>query len=170
MTTYVSSLYEAAPNRGGTANIARSPSVDHRGVPATELFSFTIPTGTVLATNDVIKLVPGLPAGTKVSRFAMTLPGYDGGTALTANLGWASVASGAGLVTGLTTASIRTGGTISVTDAQVLAQTACGGVATATTNLQAAGAQDELVIFVSAGAASAGTNGATNVLVELVYP
>jgi hypothetical protein len=86
------------------------------------------------------------------------------------NLGWASQAAGIGIVTGLTTGSIRGGGTISITDAQVLAQTAAGGPVTATTNLQAIGESDTLLIYVSAAATSAGTNGASQWLCEGMCP
>lgn len=168
MATYYSSLYELAPYRGAQTFIPRSPQIDHRAVPITELFTFNIATGTILNTNDIIKLLPAMPQGSKVTRCAITVPGYDSAATLVVNLGWASQANGAGIATGF--GPIRAAGTTSVTDAQVLAQTAANGTATVTTNSQAAGAQDELVLFVTTGATGAGTNGIAQVLVEYISP
>ena len=168
MATYYSSLYELAPFRGAQNFIPRSPQVDHRAVPVTEIFTFNVASGVVLNTNDVIKLLPAVPSGAKVTRCVITVPGYDGGAALVVNLGWASQANGAGVVTGF--GPIRAAGTTSVTDAQILAQTAANGTATVLTNNQAAGAQDELLLYVTTGAASAGTNGVATVLVEYIAP
>lgn len=168
MTIYYSSLYELAPYRSAQSYIPRSPQVDHRAVPVTEIFTFNIPSSTIINTGDIIKLLPAVPSGAKVTRCTMKVPGFDGGSSLVVNLGWASQVNGAGVVTGF--GPIQAAGTSSVTDAQVLAQTAANGTASVTTNNQAAGAQDELLLYATTGAASAGTNGTATVLVEYIFP
>lgn len=171
-TTYYSSLYDATFYQGSATGLytPRAPMDITRGVPFVETFTFTIATGLVLGLADQIRLIPALPKGFQVTRFCMTLPGYDSGTTLTANLGFASQALGVGIVTGITTAALRTGATFSCTDAQILAGSTAGGPVTATTNLQAIGDSDTLLIYVSAAATGAGTNGTTQVLVEGILP
>jgi hypothetical protein len=170
MTIFYSALYDSTINQGSTLYTPRTPNVITRDVPFTCLSSFTIAAATVLTIGDSIRLLPAVPKGFIVTRFVATSPGYDGGTSLTANLGWASQALGVGIVTGYNTTFLRTGNTTAVTDAQVIAQTAAGGAVTATTNLQAIGESDTLLFYVSASAASAGTNGKTTFLIEGILP
>lgn len=170
MAKFYSSFYDSTPYQGSLLYTPRAPNVITRGVPFIAMGTFTIPTGTVLGLADQILLVPALPSGFKVTRFVATSPGYDSGTTLTANLGWQSQALGIGIVTGYNTTFLRTGNTTAVTDAQVLAQTAAGGAVTATTNLQAIGSSDSLIFYISAAATGAGTNGATQFLVEGILP
>ena len=100
----------------------------------------------------------------------MAFADLDSGTSLTANLGWASQALGVGIITGIDTTALRTGTTIGATDTQIMAATAAAGPATATTNLQAIGESDTLLIYVSASAAGAGTNGVSTILIEGILP
>lgn len=170
-TNYYSSLYDAVPYQGSNTGlyIPRAPVSDTLDKPFVAYFTFTVPASTVLATGDIIWLLPAVPKNFRVTRFCYNSPGYDGGggsASLTMNLGWASAASGTGLVTGLTTAAIRTGAVQSLTDTQLLAATAAAGAATVLTNNQQPGNSDSLIIYVSAGANAAGTNGATKIIME----
>lgn len=166
--TYYSNLYELSPFRGALSYNPRANNVRERGGIAAVEFTFTIPTTIVLGIGDIIKLVPALnPGGTKVRRYTAKYPGYDGGAALVYNLGWMSQANGAGLITGSTSA--RGAAVESLTDTQMLNQTASGGAVTVVTNNQQPGTYDELVIFVTTAAASAGTNGLTTGYLELEY-
>lgn len=91
MANFFSNLYDQAPFRGGTAVfIPRSPNPDHKAGDVATYLTFNIPTGTVLTTGDIIHLLPATPAGFKLTRWAFLGPGYDGGAALTANLGYLS--------------------------------------------------------------------------------
>lgn len=173
MTTKTySSFYDATFYQGSATGLytPRSPNVITRGVPFTTIGTFVFATTYVPTIGDQVLLLPAVPAGFKVTRFAITVPDLDSGSSLTANLGWASQAAGIGIVTGLTAGTLQAGGTISVTDAQVLAQTAAGGPVTTTTNLQNAGDTDTLLIYISASAAGAGTNGTSTFLVEGILP
>lgn len=165
---YYSSLYDAVPYQGSNTGLylPRAPVSDTLDKPFVSYFTFTIAASTVLGTGDIIWLMPAVPANFRVTRGCFNFPGYDGGSSLTMNLGWASAASGVGIVTGLTTAAIRSGAVLSLTDTQILAATAAAGAATVVTNNQQPGNGDSLIIYVSAGAASAGTNGATKVIIE----
>jgi len=171
MTIYYSSFYDATPYNGSTLYTPRAPNQITRGVPFTTMGTFNIPAGVVLTAADTIRLLPAVPKGFKLTRFAATSPGYESSTgAITANLGWASQALGVGIVTGWTTTFFRGGSTVSVTDAQILAQTAAGGAVTATTNLQAIGESDTLLFYISVTATAAGTNGISQFLVEGILP
>lgn len=173
MTTKTySSLYDATFYQGSATGLytPRTPNVITRGVPFTTIGTFTFATAYVPTIGDEVLLLPAVPSGFKVTRFAITVPDLDSGTTITANLGWASQALGIGIVTGLTAGTLQAGGTISVTDAQVLAQTAAGGPVTATTNLQAIGDTDTLLIYISASATGAGTNGISTFVVEGILP
>jgi hypothetical protein len=170
MTKYYSNLYDSTPYQGSLLYTPRAPNVITRGVPFTTIGTFTLAAAVVPTIADQILLLPAVPSGFKVSRFAITVPDLDSGTSITANLGWQSQALGVGIVTGLDTTALRSGGTISVTDAAILAQTAAGGAVTATANLQAIGATDTLIIYISASATGAGTNGAAQFLVEGILP
>lgn len=170
-TNYYSTLYDAVPYQGSATGlyVPRGPISDTIYKPFVAKFSFTIAASTVLGTGDIIWLMPALPQYFHVTRACFNFPGYDGGggsASLTMNLGWASAASGTGIVTGLTTASIRTGAVLSLTDTQILAASGAAGAATVLTNSQQPGNADSLIIYVSAGANAAGTNGATSVIVE----
>ncbi len=169
-TIYYSNLYDSTPYQGTLLYTPRTPNVITRGVPFTTLASFTLGTSVILGIGDTIRLLPAVPKGFIVTRFTATSPGYDSGTTLTANLGWASQALGVGIVTGYNTTFLRTGNTTAVTDAQLIAQTAAGGSVTATTNLQAIGESDTLLFYVSAAATGAGTNGKTTFIVEGILP
>ena len=172
LTVTNSSFYDATFYQGSATGLytPRAPNQITRGVPFTTIGTFVFATAYIPTIGDYVNLLPAVPKGFKVTRFAITVPDLDGGTSITANLGWASQALGVGIVTGLDTTALRGGGTISVTDAQILAQTAAGGQVTATTNLQAIGSSDTLIIYVSASAASAGTNGTSTFLVEGILP
>lgn len=169
MADYYSNLFELAPFRGAQNFLGRNANVDHRGQVVGMELTYNIPTGTVLATNDVIHLVPIVPGGLKVRRLVHKGPGFDGGAALVVNLGWASVASGGGIKTAFGTGNLRSAATDSLADADMIAQTAANGAVTTTTNGQAAGSFDELRITVTTGAASAGTNGTATVYLEVEY-
>jgi len=171
MTIYYSNLYDSTVNQGVTLYTPRTPNVITRGVPFTTMGTFTVASGVVLTIGDSIRLLPAVPKGFKITRFAATSPGYESSTgAITANLGWASQALGVGIVTGWTTTFFRAGSTVAVSDAQVLAQTAAGGPVTATTNLQAIGESDTLLFYISATATAAGTNGTSQFLIEGILP
>lgn len=171
-TTTRSSFYDATFYQGSATGLytPRAPNVITRGVPFTTIGTFSFATAYVPTIGDQVLLLPAVPSGFKLTRFAITVPDLDSGTTITANLGWASQALGVGIVTGLDTTALRAGGTISVTDAQILAQTAAGGPVTATTNLQAIGSTDTLLIYISASATGAGTNGTSTFLVEGILP
>jgi hypothetical protein len=169
-TKYYSSFYDVTPYQNGSLYTPRAPNVITRGVPFTTMGTFTLAAAVVPTIGDQILLLPAVPSGFKLSRFCITVPDLDSGTTITANLGWQSQALGVGIVTGLDTTALRGGGTISVTDAAILAQTAAGGAVTATTNLQAIGATDTLIIYISASATGAGTNGVAQFLVEGILP
>jgi hypothetical protein len=167
--TYYSSLYELNPYRGQATYVARAPGEDTRAKSVLEVATFTLATTVILGIGDQIKLITGFPAGTKVARFCInSANGYDSSTTLVFNLGWASQAAGIGLLTGAT--FLRAGATTSLTDAQVLAGTVCGGNVQTTTNLQAAGSLDELQFTVTTASTGAGTNGLATFLVELILP
>lgn len=173
MTTKTySSFYDATFYQGSATGLytPRAPVPVTRGVPFVAFGTFTFAASYVPTIGDQVLLIPALPSGFKLTRFAITVPDLDSGTTITANLGWASQAAGIGIVTGLDTTSLRAGGTISVTDAQILAQTAAGGAVTATTNLQAIGSTDTLLIYISASATGAGTNGTSTFLAEGILP
>lgn len=171
MANYYSSLYDAVPYQGSNTGLylPRTPVSDTLDKPFVAYFTFNIPASTVLGLGDIIWLLPAVPQNFRITRFTMNSPGYDGGggsASLTANLGWASASSGTGIVTGITVAAIRTGAVFSCTDTQILAATAAAAAATTTTNAQGAGNSDSLIIYVSAAANAAGTNGVTKVLLE----
>ncbi len=170
MTILYSSLYDITPYQGSTLATPRQPNVITRGVPFVEIFTLTTATAYVPTIADQWRLLPCVPKGFRVTRAVMAFADLDSGTSITANLGWASQALGVGVITGIDTTALRTGTTIAATDTQIMAATAAGGPVTATTNLQAIGESDTLLIYVSASAAGAGTNGVSTILIEGIYP
>ena len=166
---YYSNLYDQVPYRGGVGlYIPRSPNVDHRANDVADIITFNIPTGVILGIGDIIHLVPSTPAGFRLTRFAITGPGYDSATTLVFNIGFLSQGSGAGVLTGQT--FLRAAATTSLTDAQVLASSAAVGPQSSTLNLLPAGSNDELVIVVTTASTGAGTNGNSTVLFEAILP
>lgn len=108
-----------------------------------------------LAANDTLTLFPALPAGFKLTRFSIvpsTALDTNGTPTLAINIGYTSNATA--VVSALT--ALRTTTAVSLTDTQLLAQTA-------------AAAGDSLIVTVSTGAAT-GATGTVTVLFEGIYP
>ena len=118
MTIYYSNLYDLNPYRGQATYSARAAQAYQRSNDIAPFVTFNIPAGTILNTGDIIKLLPGTPAGFRCTRCTWTFPGYDGGAALVANMGWMGMGNIALAV--ITSASIRTGGQYALTDAQLI--------------------------------------------------
>lgn len=172
MAHYYSSLYEQAPFRGGTpVFIPRNPNVDHRAQDFAEIFTVTIPTTTQLLANDIIHLVPSTPAGFRVTRLVEKLGDWDSGTTLAGNIGFLSQALGVGVETGSSLfTSLQTGAVYSLADTAIMSASAAVGPQTATLNLLPAGANDELVLYVTTGAAGAGAVAVAQFLIEAIVP
>lgn len=166
---YYSSLYGQIPFRGGAPVFsAQAQNVITRAQDFASLFSFTLTATTVLGVGDIIHLIPATPAGFRVTRAVLGIPDYDSGTTLTWNLGFLSQALGAGVKTGQTIG--QSAGTFSLADADVLAASAAVGPQAATLNLLPAGANDELVMYITAAATGAGGGTTTNCLIEAIIP
>jgi hypothetical protein len=103
MATYLSNLYASGlPTfaSGGMGGIARA------------VFAATIPAGTVLATNDIIKLAP-IPLQYKVTNWYLDLPGLDQSAGLVTRLGDYTHSNGI-YATGLTLGRTVTEGYVSL--------------------------------------------------------
>lgn len=170
---YYSSAYALDPFRGASTYQAKGAFPNAQAKSTLAQVTFQVPNATVLGIGDVIHLCPAPVAGAKVARCAVSTDpakALDAGGTMVVNLGWLSNANGTGVVTGF--GPIRAANTTaSVTDAQVNAASGSAGPATATTNGQAAGAYDELVLYVTTAATSTGSAGGTcTALVELIVP
>lgn len=191
MTTLYSSLYDQAPNRGSTVFIPRSPFSEARGKVVQCYFTWKPATGTILALGDTVRLIPGAPAGTRVSRFLATGDGsnvIDAGSTLVVNLAWASQVNAAGgggtqSITG--TGATFSGVTFQANNATIPATVnndflqlvginavAAAAPPSATTNYQSAGAQDELLLYAKVASSSTGSAAGCTVsfFAELVVP
>lgn len=173
MANYYSSAYSLDPFRGATTYQGVGAFPDAQAKSTLAQVTFSVPNATVLGVGDVIHLCPAPVGGAKVARCAVSTDpthALDAGATLVVNLGWLSNANGTGVATAF--GPLRAAATTaSVTDAQV--NTATGSAAPSSTgsNGQAAGAYDELVLYVTTAATSTGSAGGTcTALIELIVP
>jgi hypothetical protein len=153
---YYSSYYQLAPSRGSAAYIPRSASVDHQASDIADIF--TVPVTASLGVGDTFTLLPAIPAGFKVTRLTFipsTALDTNGAPTLAVNIGFTSnataIASAVAALRNNTTA-------VSVTDTQLLQQTA-------------AVAGDNLLVTVQAAPATPVPAGGTIMfLLEGIYP